>query len=448
MKDEIVKALLQSVHADGDRLPSVRDLMKSLDAASATVQRALHELSKHQFIYTVPGKGCFWGTPPQKTIPLPRALQDSLSEEFQADLRAGVFSFQEQLPSQKELATRYRVSTFRIRQFLLKKLSEGMLIREGKGRYFFPKQAERFSESEILLITRCSSWGEFSPASEREMDFIKSAYQTGAKKRFKLKLLGFDEHSERFIDRNGNGKQLGDYPDAIGILLSTMLMENPQRVLSRFKSISIPLSIWWEHPQGALSRVFLGKENWAFFNSTFGKNPGIFMGRHLLKKGFQKAAYISPYHASSWSKDRLQGLKESGLEIHPFTDGKWASPWDFRNVASKNGPKFSIELRARLYEKEILKTLVQDIGDASVWIPANDEIAGLLRELEEENVIGKIPYMVAFDNSIESYLLRLDSFDFNTEILVEQMFYHLELGKNDPFQGNGFREISGKVVEK
>ena len=71
-----------------------------------------------------------------------------------------------------------------------------------------------------------------------------------------------------------------------------------------------------------------------------------------------------------------------------------------------------------------------------------------MRELEEENVIGKIPYMVAFDNSIESYLLRLDSFDFNTEILVEQMFYHLELGKNDPFQGNGFREISGKVVEK
>lgn len=59
MKDEIVKALLQSVHADGDRLPSVRDLMKSLDAASATVQRALRELSKHRIIYTVPGKGCF-----------------------------------------------------------------------------------------------------------------------------------------------------------------------------------------------------------------------------------------------------------------------------------------------------------------------------------------------------------------------------------------------------
>ncbi len=448
MKDEIVKALLQSVHADGDRLPSVRALMKSLNAASVTVQRALHELSTHRIIHTVPGKGCFWGTPTAKILPVQNTRNDSLSEKFQADIRAGIFSLQEPLPSQKELASRYRVSTFRMRQFLQNKLSEGMLIREGKGRYFFPRQKERSTESEILLITRCTSWGEFSPASEREMDFIKSAYQTGAKKRFKLRLLGFDESSERFIDRNGNVKQLSDYPNVIGIILSTMLMGNPNRILSRLKPISVPISIWWEHPQSMLSKSFLKRENWAFFNSTFGKNPGIFLGRFLLKKGFTKAAYISPYHASSWSRDRLQGLKESGLEIHTFTDCEFASPWDFRNIASKSGPKFSIELRAKLGEKKILKKIIQSIGNENVWIPANDEIAGLLRELEEEGSIKKIPYLVTFDNSIESYLLRLDSFDFNTEILVEQMFYHLELGKNDPFQGKGFREVSGKVVEK
>ena len=56
--------------------------------------------------------------------------------------------------------------------------------------------------------------------------------------------------------------------------------------------------------------------------------------------------------------------------------------------------------------------------------------------------------MVGFDNSVESYLLRLDSFDFNTEVLAAQMFYHLELGKNDPFKSPHLREISGKIVEK
>ncbi len=448
MKDEIVKALLQSVHADGDRLPSVRALMKSLNVASATVQRALHELSKHRIIHTVPGKGCFWGSPTEKILSIQNTRNDSLSEKFQADIRAGIFSFQEPLPSQKELSFRYRVSTFRMRRFLQEKLEEGLLVREGKGRYFFPKQKERSADSEILLVTRSSSWGEFYPASEREMDFIRYAYQTGAKKRCKLKLLGFDEFSGKFIDRNGNVKELADFPNVIGIILSTMLMENPNQILSRFKPISVPISIWWEHPLESLSKNFLNRENWAFFNSTFGKNPGIFLGRFLLKKGFKKAAYISPYHASSWSRDRLQGLRESGLEIHAFTDSEFASPWDFRNIASKNGPKFSIELRAKLGEKTILKKIIQSIENENVWIPANDEIAGLLRELEEEGAIQKIPYLVAFDNSIESYLLRLDSFDFNTEILVEQMFYHLELGKNDPFQGNGFREISGKVVEK
>ncbi len=447
MKDKIVKALLQSAHADGEKLPSVRELMKAMDAASATVQRALHELSKHRIIHTVPGKGCFWGSPKIKTLPVQGFPKDVLSERFLSDIRTGVFSVQDALPSQKELSLRYRVSAFRMRQFLQGKQKEGFLVREGKGRYFFPKK-ERLPESEILLITRCSSFGEFSPASERETDFIRAAYRTGAKKRFKLRLLGFDEQSERFIDRNGKVKELDDYPDVIGFIISTMLMENPIRILSKFKPVSSPVSIWWEHPQGALPRNFLKRDGWAFFNSTFGKNPGISLGRYLQKKGFTQAAYISPYHASSWSRDRLQGLRESGLEIHAFTDSKFASPWDFRNIAKRNGPRSSVELRAKRYERKILKKMVQAIGDETAWIPANDEIAGLLRELEEEGAIGKIPYLVAFDNSIESYLLRLDSFDFNTEILAEQMFYHLELGKNDPFQGNGFREISGKVVEK
>lgn len=448
MKEEIVKALLQSVHADGDKLPPVRHLMKAMNAASATVQRALHELSSHKLIYTIPGKGCFWGTPPSRTVSLQNIPQDSLSQKFQSDIRSGIFSLQEPLPSQKELAARYRVSNFRIRQFLQNKLDEGLLVREGKGRYFFPKQEERLAEAEILLVTRSTSWGEFIPASEREMDFIRYVYRFGAKKRFRLKLLGFDEKSERFVDRNGNIRKIADYPNAAGIVLSTMLMENPLSPLYRFKDIRIPVSIWWEHPKESLPGNFPKRDDWAFFNSSFGKGPGVSLGRYLLKKGFTSAAYISPYHASSWSKDRLQGLKESGLRIHAFTDSKFASPWDFRQMASKQGPKFSVELRAKLCEKEILKSLVQNIGEETAWIPANDEIAGILRELEEEKAIPEIPYMVAFDNSVESYLLRLDSFDFNTESLVEQMFFHLELGKNDPFHGERLREISGKVVEK
>lgn len=447
MKDEIVEAILAIPHRDGDRLPSVRRLMFELQAASATVQRALHELVRCGKIYSVPGKGCFWGAKRILKIAEAKSCND-LEDRFQEDIRAGFFSLNGPLPSQKELAARYQVSAFRIRGFLKSLRSEGILEREGLGKYFFPKWERNVPKAEILLVTRATPWGNFTPASEREMDFIKFVYRTVAEKNLKLRLLGFDESSERFVDRNGHVRELSDYPEAVGIILSTMLMGKPSSILEKLSQVKFPVSVWWEHPAEWLLMAQLKRGGWAFFNSCFGKNPGIAVGRYLLRKGYRRVVYISPYHASSWSKDRLKGLEDVGLEVFARVDSEYASPWDFRRIASQEGPMESVDLRAKAHEKQILQKLLGDLPKDSVWVPVNDEVAGLLKELEEDGEIGEIPYMVGFDNSVESYLLRLDSFDFNTESLVEQMFYHLEVGKNDPFASGKLREISGKVVEK
>ena len=448
MKNTVIEALLNSPHADGDKLPSVRQLMQYLHTASGTVQSALRELANRGFIYTDPGKGCFWGK--RKAVELPPlkpSAQNELSEKFFADVRSGYFSLQGALPSQKELALRYRVSITRMRQFLKDIQQKGMLEREGKSRYFFPKQDER-SETEILFITRSTEWGAYSPVSEREMDFLKFVYRTGAEKNLNLRLLGFNEETEQFFDRNGNTKQISEYPNVVGAIVSTLLMQKPFRILSQLQNANFPISIWWEHAALDLPKSFLKKEGWAFFNSTFGKNPGKTVGKYLLQKGIQKIEYISPYHASTWCRDRLKGLEESGLEVIPHVDGKYASPWDFRELEKDNGPKHTIDLRAKNHEKEILRSLASEASPEIPWVTVNDETAGLLLELKEEKVLAKTPYMVGFDNSVESYLLRLDSFDFNTEVLAAQMFYHLELGKNDPFKSPHLREISGKIVEK
>ena len=447
MKNTVIEALLNSPHSDGDRLPSVRQLMQLLHAASGTVQSALRELSNRGFIYTDPGKGCFWGKRKNIELPLQPSAQGELQEKFFADVRSGYFSLQSALPSQKELALRYRVSISRMRLFLKDIQQKGMLEREGKSRYFFPKQEEH-AETEILFITRSTEWGAYNPVSEREMEFLKCVYKTGAEKKFKLRLLGFNEETETFVDRNGNVRQLSEYPNVIGAFVSTLLMSKPFRILSQLQSVKFPISIWWEHAASDLPASFLKKEGWAFFNSTFGKNPAKTVGKYLLQKGIQKVLYVSPYHASSWSKDRQKGLEESGLEVISRVDAKYASPWDFRQLEQENGPKHTIDLRAKNHEKNILRELVQGVSEVDAWVTVNDETAALLLELEEEGAISHIPYMVGFDNSVDSYLLRLDSFEFNTEVLVSQMFYHLELGKNDPFKSHRIREISGKVVEK
>ena len=55
--------------------------------------------------------------------------------------------------------------------------------------------------------------------------------------------------------------------------------------------------------------------------------------------------------------------------------------------------------------------------------------------------------LYAFDNSAESYLLRLPSYDFNTQALVDRMFYSLV--NQDAFRmQHRIQQVLGNVVEK
>ena len=201
------------------------------------------------------------------------------------------------------------------------------------------------------------------------------------------------------------------------------------------------------------------KDNWIFFNSTFGKTPGKEIGRYLLGLGVTEVGYFSPYHNSSWSKDRLTGLEESGVVVHPYVDAEFASPWDYKEIARKKVEKLSVEIMARSLEKDKLKTLAERALEFQAtnsnnmpWICVNDEVAGIFMEMAEENNmeipqpnIG--PTYIAFDNSMESYLLRIPSYDFNTDALVEQIFYYI----SNPSAFDGIKKIHhilGNVVEK
>ncbi len=75
--DGIRGQILSGILAEGDRLPSVRELAASLTINPNTIQRAYRELENAGFIATVPGKGCF-------VCPLPRQKdpQQALLAQF------------------------------------------------------------------------------------------------------------------------------------------------------------------------------------------------------------------------------------------------------------------------------------------------------------------------------------------------------------------------------
>lgn len=69
MKKRIIKALLDTAHKEGDRLPSVRTIISTYNVSSGTVQAALKDLAKQSKIYRIQGKGCFWGSEPTLNEP-------------------------------------------------------------------------------------------------------------------------------------------------------------------------------------------------------------------------------------------------------------------------------------------------------------------------------------------------------------------------------------------
>jgi len=462
VKNRIKQILLDTPHKDGDRLPSIREIIKTYDTSSGTVQTALKELAQEGKVCKIQGKGCFWGKElPSQNVPMIReTVAERLSNAFDQDFERGVIKPSNALPQSKELAIRYNVSLNTLRKFLDGKVSVGILKKSGR-QYFFSQNrivCNNTPLSELIFVTRCNSWGGFTPESERELDFLRLVYKKAGADRYKLTLLGINDETGKIVDRSGKERSLSDFPNAVGAILSTLLVQKFQPLLNFFINAKYPVAVWWEHPEDAVPKSFLRKLNWTFFNSTFGENPGKETGRYLMSLGVKEVNYFSPYHNSSWSKDRLMGLLESGLQVHPYVDDEFASPWDYKEIARKKVEKHSVETYARTLEKEKLKALAERaLSDRKgmepiPWICVNDEIAGIFMEMSEDMDMEiqqpeNAPALVGFDNSIESYLLRLPSYDFNTEALVDQIFYCLG-NPSEYYNKKKIHHILGNVMEK
>lgn len=62
LMDQLRKLILSGAIAEGEKLPSVRELAAQLMINPNTIMRAYRELEAEGYVYTLPGKGCFAGT--------------------------------------------------------------------------------------------------------------------------------------------------------------------------------------------------------------------------------------------------------------------------------------------------------------------------------------------------------------------------------------------------
>lgn len=436
--NDFYKWLESANFKNGDRLPSVREVASSLGASTFTVFRVYKGLTEQGKIYAEQGNGYFWGKKPEIVISVHEREMERVERLLQESWESGKFSVDAPLPSIKDLCSAYTTTLGTMRRTLEQLREKGILERKGQGRYFFRNSKPKSLETkEIFLIMRCNSNGDFNCLGERELSFMQKVYVESHRNNLKVKALGYFEKEETFLDASGNWIELEDCRECFGAIVSTMLVFHVGKLLAKLSCTRFPVSVWWEHPLYDIPRALKKERRFAFFNLAFGEFPGRFVGRYLKERGMERVAFISPYHMSMWSVDRLRGLKKTGLQVYEAVDTTHASPYDFTQ-----------EPWANVRFRRILMKLAKNIPPVDAWVVSNDRVGVELLSLVNQGKLRRAPYMVSFDNSTDSYRNRLDSFEFNVNALAEQSVFHLVSPGVTLSKKNDFREFSGHVAEK
>ena len=436
--DEFCKWIESSGFKDGARLPSVRKVAASLHASTFTVFQAYKRLVEQGKIYGEHGNGYFWGPKPEIVVDAGEHETERLERLLLEDWKSGKISADSTLPSIKDLSSVYKTTSGSMSRTLEMLRERGVLDRRGRGRYYFKNtRSSSANLKEILLIMRCNPNGDFKGLGERELTFMRLMYAEARRNNLKVKTLGYFENGSLFLDAAGNRVKLEDCRGCFGAVVSTMLVFNINKLFALLAGTRFPISVWWEHPLYDIPRALKKEKRFAFFNLAFGDFPGRAVGLFLKEKGMKRVAFISPYHMSMWSRDRLKGLKKVGLEVVEATDASHASHFDFMQ---ENG--------AHELFSHILLKLVKEIPPVDAWVVSNDRVGVELLSFVEQGVLKHPPYMVSFDNSTDSYRNRLDSFEFSLDALAEQSVFHLVSPGVTLYKKDDFRELSGHVVEK
>ncbi|MCF0224410.1 MAG: GntR family transcriptional regulator [Fibrobacter sp.] len=437
--DDIQKSIENAGFKAGEKMPSVRKMAERLGLSVATVHRAYKSLSEAGVIQLVQGKGCFWGRAPEVTVTPEESVYSYIEKKFLADLEAGYLNAFEALPSSKELSFRYKASPYIFKKFLTQKVSQGILVRSGH-KYYFSEERTVNESNYILFIHRSDNQGRMKIESERESDVFRVLTQIAAEQKISVHFIGFHEQSDKLCRHGGEEFVVKNDEHCLGIFLSTWLVKDALKLFNHFASFEGPISVWWEYDPGEVPLRVKNKKKWAFYNVAFGKESGVIVGQFLLQRGMKKVHFLSPYHASFWSNARLLGLRESGVDVLPLVNSQFASPFDLMALADKNGvdrQKFMDGIMAELMESSCL----------DCFVCSNDWVATSLIDYYTARGLS-VPYVVGFDDTIESYRYVFDSFAFNVGTMVKEALYHIVAPTLYAEQRRQMQAPLGRVVEK
>ncbi|MBD3241276.1 MAG: GntR family transcriptional regulator [Chitinivibrionales bacterium] len=495
-----------------DRLPTVAQLAVDADVSLATMAKALAHARDAGLVRTTAGSGVYVAESAAEKpavrerssvardapVSKPGYKWEGVAVAIGSDLLNGVYRAGQPLPSVKELCSRYGVCGKTLNKALQDLADRGRIFRE-RTRYVVATPEGRRRRNTIVLVARGTPSGELFRLTARTITNLRLLEIECSRHGLRLVIATHSDRRTILLGPRYRGLSFADglrRESVLGFVVwTTAMIAEPFRINALFSELAShrrPIAVlddgeWWRP----------GNHGWGHIKVFFsggGSGPGSAVGRFLLGLGHRKVAWFAPKEWAKWARNRVVGLREeyarAGLadsvivfeSTAPSTRStqtvfsRQATNWyASRYVASlpdaKTGGDSAHEppteqalrrlrwqlsdlSRDQMLRKQLVPLLNQAAGrsDITAWVGANDVVA--LQCLDYLQLAGRrVPddiSVVGFDNSTDSTIRGLTTYDPNAMAFMHAMLSHILDPRLDPWDPRHDPpiEIEGYVTER
>lgn len=322
-----IKALAEI--SEHQRLPSIRELAAMWGISPRTVQLAVQEAVQQGWLETRRGSGTWRkGSLPHPKPTPPRMNSHRVADRIGEEILSGQFASDQILPSAKDYSKSFGVHPATVRKAFGILLTLGLVERHGRSwTASKPLSSKSPTHAPILLCIGASGEdGNLRMESDREWDFWREIQLEAIRCGLVPRLVPIDTTLPDL-----------DAP-VFGAAVSNWHMGDSGLVLDKLQRLRIPTAFWVANEESLPGTRYKQARGLWFHDLANGRSAGRTMADFVQRSGHSKIAWISPFHGSTWSRNRLEGLKsrlEPGIEVFEATHG-WMSEWDVQAPLALN----------------------------------------------------------------------------------------------------------------
>lgn len=416
----------------------------------------------------------------------PGGAAGRLAGRLRRDILDGRFALGARLPLMKQLEHQYRCTGRTLRRVLGELCADGTVEPIGRG-YAVRSLTVRGSRAAVALLAFHEYVDQYYLGMPKGHDYIRDGELHAAHAGVRLLVEPFRHVRSDILavapdSRLFTGRTAAEIQGYIYVLSDP---NNNDDLLRRIVRTKKPLTVLEQCGQWVLP-PWLRTYPVRVIPVGVSAEPGREIGRFLIHAGHRKIAYVSPFHPTPWSSNRMAGLTAAFAQaghaqgVAPLCLDLlgWASSFeDFKGKAAE-ATKVRIELPkghdlgASGVDFQSLETYLRDkvegtvvmravlrsvferaLADKSItaWVAANDQVAVAALDFLREHRV-RVPEdisLVSFDDSFLASANQITSYNFNMSAIMGEAFRHCL--RRAPAGGSGRASVvhvRGVIVDR